>query len=69
VWVSWNGATAVARWVVLGGADSTHLPALGIAPKAGFETQISVPNRPSYVAVAALDAGGHQIGRSATVKA
>ncbi len=69
VWVSWNGATDVARWVVLGGADSTHLPALGVAPKAGFETQISVPSRPAYVAVAALDAGGHEIGRSTTVKA
>ena len=69
VYASWNGATEVAGWAVLGGANKNHLSALGTAAKAGFETEIVVPQRPAYIAVAALDASGHQLGRSGTVKA
>lgn len=67
IYVSWNGATEVAQWAVLGGADPAHLSALGTAPKVGFETAVTLPSRPAYIAVAALDAGKHQMGRSTTV--
>ncbi|HEX8803097.1 MAG TPA: hypothetical protein VF743_02855, partial [Acidimicrobiales bacterium] len=38
--VSWNGATEVARWRVLGGADADHLAPLATAAKEGFETTV-----------------------------
>ncbi len=64
---SWNGATSVDRWLVLGGPSRSDLSALGTAARAGFETVITLSIRPAYVAVAALDAGGHQLGRSGTL--
>jgi hypothetical protein len=67
VWASWNGATEVARWEVLGGDRPDALTALGSAPRRGFETALSVPAGPRYVAVRALDAGGAVLGTSRTV--
>ncbi len=68
VYASWNGATEVDRWAVLGGAAKNSLSVLGVAPKAGFETQITVPGRPAHVAIAALDAASNELGRSGTLK-
>jgi Arylsulfotransferase (ASST) len=64
VYASWNGATSVAQWSVLGGADAKHLSALGRARRAGFETTITVPHPPPYLAVEALDSSGRALGRS-----
>jgi hypothetical protein len=59
VYASWNGATQVARWRVLGGRDPHDLRALGVtAPRTGFETTIEVPVHPRYFAVQALNARG-----------
>lgn len=69
LFVTWNGATEVAHWLVLGGARPTGLAPMGKAAKAGFETVIDVPGHAAYVAVAALDVHGRSIGRSATVAA
>jgi hypothetical protein len=66
--VSWNGATNVASWQVLGGASATTLAPVAKAAKAGFQTTISVPAGSAYVAVQALDAGGAVLATSATVK-
>ena len=66
--VSWNGATDVWRWSVLGGPDAQHLTQLGTATVAGFETDISVPNAPAVIAVEALDGAGKVLGRSAPVR-
>jgi hypothetical protein len=66
--VSWNGATNVASWQVLGGASATTLAPVAKAAKAGFQTTISVPAPSAYVAVQALDAGGAVLATSATVK-
>jgi hypothetical protein len=55
---SWNGATGVATWRVLGGPGPGSLTPLASAPRRGFETQIALPAAPRYVAVQALDGAG-----------
>jgi hypothetical protein len=60
---SWNGATQVARWDVLGAGGAV----VGSAARSGFETSITVPAQAS-VAVRALDASGNALASSATVK-
>ena len=52
VYASWNGATTVQDWVVLGGDHHGALSALGTAKRQGFETVIQVPRRAAFVAVA-----------------
>jgi Arylsulfotransferase (ASST) len=64
---SWNGATGVARWEVLGGPAATGLTVIAGAPRGGFETTITIP-RAGYVAVRALDAAGNVLASSATIK-
>jgi hypothetical protein len=65
VYASWNGATQVARWQVLGGSSSGSLHALGTsAPRRGFETTITVHGHPARVAVQALGSGGQVLGTS-----
>jgi hypothetical protein len=67
VYASWNGATQVASWRVLGGASSSELRELASAAKSGFETAIKIPSE-AYVEVQALDAGGTVIGTSQATK-
>jgi hypothetical protein len=69
VYVSWNGATQVARWRVLGGSDAQTLTALASKPWSGFETTIPVHSSARYLAVQALGSGGHVVGRTRTVMA
>ena len=64
VYASWNGATEVARWLVLGGASHTQLRPLGSAPRQGFETAITVPHPPNFLAVEALNVNGASLARS-----
>jgi hypothetical protein len=67
VYASWNGATAVARWRLLGGPRPALLHVVGPdADRTGFETAISTEQHPAYVAVQALDAGGRVLGTSRT---
>jgi hypothetical protein len=68
VYASWNGATAVASWIVLAGPAASQLTPAASAPKGGFETSISTPGTPAYVAVQALDAAGNVLGTSHPVK-
>jgi arylsulfotransferase ASST len=67
VWVSWNGATDVYRWRVLGGSRASALHSLGSVSKGGFETGISV-RRQQYVAVQGLDFRGRVLGQSVAVR-
>ncbi|MDE3130589.1 MAG: aryl-sulfate sulfotransferase, partial [Acidobacteriota bacterium] len=67
VYASWNGAGALAQWIVLGGAAPGSLTRLGVAPLAGFETAIAVAAAPAYLAVAACDSGGRVLATSAAV--
>jgi hypothetical protein len=66
LYASWNGATAVARWQVLGGAAAGSLAPVAKAARTGFETRIAVPGEAVYE-VRALDAKGHVLGTSAAV--
>jgi Arylsulfotransferase (ASST) len=69
LYASWNGSTELSGWRVLGGPATTQLTPIGTAPVIGFETAITVPQAPGYVAVQALDAKGRVLGRSAAVGA
>lgn len=66
VYVSWNGATQVSSWRVLGGSRRRALHVIvRSAPWTGFETAIKLPARgPRYVLVQALDSNGHVLGSS-----
>ena len=64
LYVSWNGATQVARWRVLGGSTPHRLTSLKVQRRTGFETAIALSGTPSYVGAQALDARGHVLGRS-----
>ncbi len=68
VYASWNGATMVAAWQVLAGASAKALAPVANASKSGFETSISAPGKPAYVAVQALGTGGEVLGTSPTIK-
>jgi hypothetical protein len=67
LYVSWNGATQVAQWRVLGGPSAHRLAALKTRPWHSFETAIALPGAPRHLAVQALDAHGHALGRSAVM--
>jgi len=60
VYVSWNGATEVARWQVLGGTVAKDLRPVRTIPKRGFETSAPAPATP-LVAVRALDRKGRSL--------
>jgi Arylsulfotransferase (ASST) len=67
VYASWNGATDVATWQVLGGGSSAAMHSLGHGVPDGFETVIRVESDALYVAVRGLDRHGRELGRSAAV--
>jgi hypothetical protein len=68
VYASWNGATNVAAWTVLGGLSRSSLATVGAGLRTGFETEIVVASPGPYFAVVALDASGRALGRSAPVR-
>ena len=68
VHASWNGATTVARWQVLAGADAASLAPVGApAARTGFETQIAVTSGAPMVAVRALGVSGRVLATSPAV--
>jgi len=67
--VSWNGATNVASWRVLGGSSASALAPIAGAAKTGFQTTISLPAAAAFLAVQALDPTGAVLGTSPTIKA
>ena len=66
-YASWNGASDVAAWRVLGGASPGALKTVATARRSGFETAISLSSAQTDVAVQALDPAGHVLGTSSTV--
>jgi hypothetical protein len=67
VYVSWNGATEVARWQLLSGAaDGLLLPGVSVAAR-GFESAIATDASGPRFAVRALDASGVSLGQSDAV--
>jgi hypothetical protein len=67
VYASWNGATEVVRWRVLGGATPTSVRPLQTARRTGFETRVRLWHRPAQVRVEALDVAGKVLGTSRAV--
>jgi hypothetical protein len=68
LYVSWNGATGVARWRIDRGPERTHLRPQATFKRSGFETAIPYGGGGGYVAVAALDAAGRELGASKKIK-
>ena len=64
VYASWNGATDVARWRVLGGRNPRHLAIVATKAKNGFETAITLRSSYGAYKVVALDDKGHVLKRS-----
>jgi Arylsulfotransferase (ASST) len=67
LYASWNGATGVARWRVLGGSTPGALTAVSTRRASGFETRLPLPRGAAYGAVQALAANGHTLASSATI--
>jgi hypothetical protein len=68
-YVSWNGATDVARWRLLVGEANDDLRVVRTVPKSGFETAIALPAKgrsARFVAVEAIGRDGRVIGTSPT---
>jgi len=68
VYSSWNGATRVAQWRIVGGASQASVEPLLTVTRSGFETRARIAQRPRYAAAAALDAHGRVLGTSAVVR-
>jgi EmrB/QacA subfamily drug resistance transporter len=68
VYASWNGATRVVSWRVLGGRGAGGLSPVARAPKGGFETRIAVPSGDTSFRVQALGPGGRVLGTSRTFR-
>jgi hypothetical protein len=66
-WVSWNGATEVASWRLLGGSSESQMKPLASGVTSGFETTLRGTDEP-YVSVQALNSAGEVIGNSKAVK-
>jgi Arylsulfotransferase (ASST) len=68
VYASWNGATDVSEWRVLGGPSASALSPLATAPRDGFETAIPVAGQDDWFAVQALGQGGQVLATSAAAQ-
>jgi Arylsulfotransferase (ASST) len=68
VHASWNGATDVAAWRVLASKGSAAPASRATIAATDFESSTTLPAKYNHVAVQALDADGHVLGVSSTVK-
>jgi outer membrane protein assembly factor BamB len=64
LYASWNGATDVASWQILGGSNPNALVPLGSARRTGFETRIAANSNAPYFAVRALNSSGKGLATS-----
>lgn len=67
VHLSWNGATALARWRVRAGTQPQALAVAAEAERQGFETTVTVAHPVAFVAADALDAAGRVLGSTRLV--
>jgi hypothetical protein len=66
VYASWNGASGVSGWRILGGATPATLSPLATAVRTGFETTIPLQSTASYFAAQTLNAAGQVLATSPT---
>jgi hypothetical protein len=64
LYVSWNGSTETASWLVEADRCTVSGRAVGVAPRRGFETAIALPRGSGRVTVTALDASGRRLASS-----
>jgi len=64
VYASWNGATQVAGWGVLGSSSTGGWTPITSAPRSGFETAIPIPRSAARYEVEAFSSRGKVIGTS-----
>ncbi len=64
IYASWNGATDVTGWRVLGGPSPDAMTALAGHARTGFETEITLQSEPRYFEVQALGSHGTVLGTS-----
>jgi Arylsulfotransferase (ASST) len=69
IFASWNGATTVARWQLLAGANRSSLKPIGSTPDRGFETKVTVASHAKTFAVRALSSTGRTLATSPAVPA
>ncbi|HEY1523618.1 MAG TPA: arylsulfotransferase family protein [Solirubrobacteraceae bacterium] len=65
VYVSWNGATQVAKWQILAGNSSGSLKVISTKARAGFETAVKLSKSYKDYEVKALDSKGHVLPHGA----
>ena len=65
--MSWNGATAVARWQVLAGSVTGSLRAVRTVADRSFETRVALNSSAARFAVRALSADGRVLATSRAV--
>jgi hypothetical protein len=63
VYASWNGATKVAGWRVLGGSSAKHLKTVATAVQSGFETALPLSQSYASYAIVAIDSQGHVLAK------
>jgi hypothetical protein len=68
VYASWDGATEVASWRVLGGDRPTSLRPVATAARTNFEVAIRLSRPERYVVAQALDARNRVLGSSKPTK-
>jgi hypothetical protein len=68
VFMSWNGATGVSSWRVLGGNTTSSLRSLTTVARTNFESKAAIPAS-KYVEVQALDSHGTVLRSSSPVPA
>jgi hypothetical protein len=64
IYASWDGATQVASWRVLGGSSANKLKSVASKNRSGFETVIPLTSSFKVYKVQALDSRHHVIGTS-----
>jgi hypothetical protein len=64
VYASWNGATGVSAWRILGGTSASALSPLATAPRQGFETAVPIASPDSWFAAQALGPDGQVLATS-----
>jgi hypothetical protein len=68
VWASWNGATSLNKWRVLGGSSAKSLKTVGGGARKSFETSFRLGGSYAYVEVQALDSHGTVLKTSKAIK-
>jgi Arylsulfotransferase (ASST) len=67
LWASWNGATDVTAWRVLGGPTGQSMKPIVTTARHGFETALGARNGNSWFAVQAMGAHGRVLATTRTV--